>query len=113
MTEITEDQIKEIYTAFKAQHGDDVIFPVDILNYCAPLFYKAGFEAGRESLDDAMHKLLTECYGTISRLREDIARCRHQASYSIGDIDALKSQLNKVREIATESLRQEQTSEDE
>ncbi len=40
----------------------------------------------------------------IERLLEDLARCRHQASYSIGDNEALKAQLEKVREIANESL---------
>lgn len=40
----------------------------------------------------------------IARLIEDLARCRHQASYSIGDSEALKVQLEKVREIVNESL---------
>lgn len=40
----------------------------------------------------------------IERLIEDLARCRHQASYSVGDSEALKVQLEKVREIANESL---------
>lgn len=42
--------------------------------------------------------------GEKTQLREDLARCRHQASYSIGDSDALKIQLEKVRGIANESL---------
>lgn len=40
----------------------------------------------------------------IERLIEDLTRCRHQASYSVGDNEALKVQLEKVREIANESL---------
>ena len=39
----------------------------------------------------------------IERLLEDLARCRHQASYSIGDNEALKAQLEKVREITSDT----------
>lgn len=72
----------------------------DIMKAC-----QRGFGDYAGSLDDA-NNLLAECYGTIGRLREDLARCRQQASYSIGDVDALRSQLNKVREIANDSLSQ-------
>ena len=41
----------------------------------------------------------------ISELTEALARCRHQASYSIGDNDALARQLNLVREIVDEALK--------
>ena len=40
----------------------------------------------------------------IERLIEDLERCRHQASYSVGDNETLKAHLEKVREIANESL---------
>lgn len=40
----------------------------------------------------------------IERLIEDLERCRHQASYSVGDSEVLKVHLEKVREIANESL---------
>lgn len=41
----------------------------------------------------------------IERLREDLARCRHQASYCIGESEALANQLRKVREIVNDSLK--------
>jgi len=40
----------------------------------------------------------------IYELKEALVRCRHQASYSIGDRDALSRQLNFVREIVNEAL---------
>lgn len=40
----------------------------------------------------------------VHDLKEDLARCRHQASYSIGNEEALANQLAKVREIANEAL---------
>ena len=40
----------------------------------------------------------------IAELKEALARCRHQASYSIGDGEALSNQLAKIREIVNEAL---------
>lgn len=40
----------------------------------------------------------------VAELREALARCRHQASYTIGGADALSGQLRKIREIANEAL---------
>lgn len=40
----------------------------------------------------------------IAELEEGIARCRQQASYFIGNEEALKNQLSKVRDIANEVL---------
>lgn len=39
-----------------------------------------------------------------TQLVEALARCRHQASYSIGEEDALRIQLGKVRDIVNETL---------
>lgn len=40
----------------------------------------------------------------VADLEEDLSRCRHQASYSIGGEEALKGQLAKIREIVNERL---------
>lgn len=40
----------------------------------------------------------------VAELEEGIARCRQQASYHIGNEEALKNQLTKVRDIANEVL---------
>ena len=40
----------------------------------------------------------------VTALVEALARCRHQASYTIGGIEALQNQLNKIRDIANEAL---------
>lgn len=40
----------------------------------------------------------------VAGLVEALARCRHQASYSIGDNEALSRQLAKVRNIVNEAL---------
>jgi hypothetical protein len=40
----------------------------------------------------------------VAMLVEVLSRCRHQASYSIGGEDALKVQLEKVRDIVSETL---------
>lgn len=41
---------------------------------------------------------------SVSALVEALARCRHQASYTIGSVEALSGQLNRVRDIANEAL---------
>lgn len=41
----------------------------------------------------------------IERLVEALVSCRHQASYSIGCEDALRNQLNKVREIVNDTIK--------
>lgn len=40
----------------------------------------------------------------VAGLVEALAKCGHQASYTIGCIEALQNQLNKIREIANEAL---------
>lgn len=40
----------------------------------------------------------------VAELEEGIARCRQQASYCIGNEEALKNQLSRVRDIANEVL---------
>lgn len=40
----------------------------------------------------------------VAMLVEALSRCRHQASYSIGGEDALRVQLEKVRDIVSETL---------
>ena len=40
----------------------------------------------------------------VAMLIEALSRCRHQASYSIGEIEALEIQLGRVRDIANEAL---------
>lgn len=55
------------------------------------------------STDDLCLRL-NEYEAQIADLKESLARCRHQASYSIGDDEALKRQLAKVREIVNEVL---------
>ena len=57
------------------------------------------------ALSDA-NNLLAECYGAIGRLREDLAACRHQASFCIANEEGLAKQLRKVREIANQGLNQ-------
>lgn len=71
---------------------------VEVMKAC-----QKGFGNYNGALQDA-NNLLAECYGTIGRLREDLARCRHQASFCIGNEEGLKKQLEKVREIAGSSL---------
>ena len=43
----------------------------------------------------------------IAELTEALVRCRHQASYTIGEAEALSNQLHKVREIASAALAQQ------
>lgn len=80
-----------------------------------------------EALEDALadlHQSPTKCPGTgctdqgcpahyandcppmseVAKLVEALSRCRHQASYSIGEIEALEIQLGRVRDIANEAL---------
>lgn len=40
----------------------------------------------------------------VAELEDGVARCRHQASYYIGEKEALKNQLMRVRDIANEVL---------
>lgn len=40
----------------------------------------------------------------VQELREDLARCRHQASYCIGGVEALQEQLSKIRLISNKAL---------
>lgn len=40
----------------------------------------------------------------VTQLVEALARCRHEASYSIGGEDALRIQLEKVRDIVNQTL---------
>ena len=71
---------------------------VDLMKAC-----QKGFGDYNGALQDA-NNLLAECYGTIGRLREDLARCRHQASFCIGNEEGLKQQLEKIRIIANQSI---------
>lgn len=57
-----------------------------------------------EAFDAGMRAARADDAEEIGRLREGLARCRHQASYSIGCEDALRIQLGKVRDIANEAL---------
>lgn len=41
---------------------------------------------------------------SVEGLVDALCRCRHQASYSIGEIEALEIQLGRVRDIANEAL---------
>lgn len=56
--------------------------------------------ADYDALQVECEALKAEC----ERLAEGIARCRQQASYCIGNEEALKNQLSKVRDIANEVL---------
>lgn len=47
-------------------------------------------------------KLLVDQY--VAQLVEALARCRHEASYSIGEEEALSIQLGKVRDIVNQTL---------
>ena len=40
----------------------------------------------------------------VGVLVEALARCRQQACFTIGGIEALQNQLNKIRDIANEAL---------
>lgn len=70
----------------------------DVMKVC-----QTGFGNYTRSLDDA-NNLLAECYGTIGRLRNDLARCRHEASYLFNDADVMRAKLNKIKKIANDSL---------
>ena len=65
--------------------------------------------------EERLHKLKNGsdtakwAFSEIMRLTEDLYRCRTQASYIIGSEEALKNQLNKIRDIATESLNHHKT----
>ena len=55
------------------------------------------------NLIDAEQRIL-ELEAQVEQLREDLARCRHQASYSIGGVEALQEQLSKIRIISNTAL---------
>lgn len=57
-----------------------------------------------EAFDSGRRAAQADAAEEIGRLREGLARCRHQASYSIGCEDALRIQLGKVRDVANEAL---------
>ena len=46
-----------------------------------------------------------EAASRIEELREALALCRHQASYSVGDSNALSIQLSKIRKTVSEALK--------
>lgn len=50
---------------------------------------------------------ITKLKEYIHELREGLARCRHQASFSIGCQESLSLQLEKVRNITNEYLNDE------
>ena len=54
--------------------------------------------------DDVALYTATQPTPDVSALVEALARCRQQASYTIGDIEALQNQLNKIRDIANEAI---------
>lgn len=75
------------------------------LNWQPP--YQASLAKRAEQLiesNDALQEERSRLKERVKELEEGIARCRQQASYCIGNEEALKNQLSKVRDIANEVL---------
>lgn len=54
--------------------------------------------------NDELRARLSDYKALAERLKEDLARCRYQASCQIGGEDALRAQLNRIRNIVDEAL---------
>ena len=62
------------------------------------------YAAAEELLELTTPQTTPDVNALAEALVEALGRCRHQASYSIGSVEALQNQLNKIRDTANETI---------